>query len=61
LLHLSLAVRIAGDLTGSYALFSWGGLLNVLAILLFVANTAGSIAFATAPNRGRRIRPAAAG
>jgi hypothetical protein len=60
LLHLSLAVRIAGDLSGSYALFSWGGLLNVLAILLFVANTAGSIAF-TAPNRGRQIRPAAAG
>src|SRR5579885_137887 len=61
LLHLSLAVRIAGDLTGSYALFSWGGLLNVLAIVLFVANTAGSIAFAAAPNRGRQIRPAAAG
>jgi hypothetical protein len=51
LLHVSLAVRIAGDLTGSYALFSWGGLLNVLAILVFVANTAGSIAFATAPKR----------
>lgn len=39
LLHLSLLVRIGGDLMGSYALYSWGGLFNVAAILVFVANS----------------------
>ncbi|MFQ5575519.1 MAG: hypothetical protein ACE5G8_00880, partial [Anaerolineae bacterium] len=40
LLHLSLALRLAGDLAGLLPLRQWGGLLNVAAILLFVANTA---------------------
>lgn len=39
LLHLSLLVRISGDLAGSYSAYEWGGLVNVLAVLLFVGNT----------------------
>lgn len=38
-LHFSLLVRIGGDLTGSYPLYLWGGLLNVVAVLMFVANS----------------------
>jgi hypothetical protein len=43
LLHLSLAVRAAGDLAGSYPAYRWGGLLNAAAILMFVVSTAGTI------------------
>ena len=43
LLHASLALRVAGDLTYSPLLQQWGGLLNVCAILLFLANTVLSI------------------
>jgi hypothetical protein len=39
LLHLSLLVRIIGDLTAWLPGRQWGGLLNVVAILLFLANT----------------------
>lgn len=39
LLHLSLLARIGGDLAGSYSLYIWGGLFNVVAILVFVANS----------------------
>ncbi|RMF02456.1 MAG: hypothetical protein D6768_08215 [Chloroflexi bacterium] len=39
LLHLSLLLRVAGDLATWLPGHQWGGLLNVLAILLFVANT----------------------
>lgn len=38
LLHLSVLLRIAGDLGPWLSLQRWGGLLNVLAILLFLAN-----------------------
>jgi hypothetical protein len=40
LLQLSLAWRIAGDCTGSFTAYHWGGLLNVAAVLLFLGNTA---------------------
>jgi len=43
LLHLSLALRIAGDLTERSPLRMWGGLLNVAAVLLFVIGTVTSI------------------
>jgi len=43
LLHASLIVRLAGDLMGNYPLRLWGGLLNGIAILLFLANTAFAI------------------
>jgi hypothetical protein len=39
LLHISLLLRVAGDLTGWLTGRQWGGLLNVLVILLFLANT----------------------
>lgn len=43
LLHLTLVLRVAGDLTlwipGRY----WGGMLNGVAIVLFLVNTGGSI------------------
>ncbi len=39
LLHLSLLLRVGGDLTGWLPARQWGGLFNVVAILLFIANT----------------------
>lgn len=38
LLHLSLLLRVGGDLASSRSAQQWGGLLNALAILLFLAN-----------------------
>jgi hypothetical protein len=43
LLHLSLVVRIVGDLVPSPAAREWGGLLNVVAVLVFLANTISSV------------------
>jgi hypothetical protein len=41
LLHLSLLVRLIGDLGGGPVLLrQWGGLLNAVSILLFLINTA---------------------
>jgi hypothetical protein len=48
LLHASLLVRVAGDLAGMAAVRRWGGMLNAVAILLFLLLTAASII------RGRR-------
>lgn len=53
LLHLSLVLRIGGDLFGAYPAYQWGGLLNVLAVLVFVGNTARAIAL-TGSERERR-------
>ena len=39
LLHVSLVVRVAGDLLPSAAMRHWGGLFNEVAILLFLAMT----------------------
>jgi hypothetical protein len=39
LLHLSLLIRLVGDLAGQLAVRRWGGLLNELAILLFLGLT----------------------
>lgn len=43
LLHLSLALRLVGDLANLYDLRKWGGLLNEVAILLFLGMTVFSI------------------
>jgi len=43
LLHLSLAARIAGDLAGSLSLVRWSGLGNVIALILFLANSGYSV------------------
>ncbi len=42
-LHSSLALRVAGDLFGQMALRRWGGLLNGVALLLFLATTAAAL------------------
>ncbi len=39
LLRLSLILRVSGDLAGSFVLRRWGGQLNAVALLLFLANT----------------------
>ncbi len=39
LLHISLALRVVGDVGGLLVWRQWGGLLNVIAILLFLVNT----------------------
>lgn len=39
LLHLSLVLRVLGDLIFIPPLRMWGGMLNVIAILLFMGNT----------------------
>lgn len=44
LLHLSLLLRVAGDLTNQFDIRRWGGLLNEVAILLFLGTTVYSIA-----------------
>ena len=54
LLHLSIAVRLAGDLAAVPPLRAWGAALNAIAILAFILSTIAAIV------RGRR-RPAAGG
>lgn len=48
-LHLSLLLRVGGDLALWLPLRQWGGLLNVVAILLFIANTVRSVLTSTRP------------
>lgn len=40
LLHASLALRLIGDLTSRPALRMWGGMFNVIALLIFLGSTA---------------------
>ena len=45
MLHASLILRVVGDLVDSLGRWRvWGGLLNAIALLLFLLNTVGSIA-----------------
>ncbi len=48
LLHASLALRVAGDAAGWFDALRWGGLLNAVALLAFIAGTASAVV------RGRR-------
>ena len=52
-LHLSLALRVAGDLADIYTLRAAGSIGNAAAILLFIA-----IAVATVLRRATQSRPA---
>ena len=54
LLHLSLVVRVAGDLFKFPSLRLWGGLFNGIAVLLFLANTALSMAKSSQEREGRK-------
>jgi hypothetical protein len=51
LLHLSLVIRLAGDLTNQLDIRKWGGVLNEVAILLFLGMTVYSILKAARPAR----------
>ena len=52
LLHVSVAVRLAGDLVEDLGRWrAWGALLNAMALLMFVANTARSIHAGVAAGR----------
>lgn len=55
LLHLSLFLRIGGDLAHSYAAYEWGGLLNVVAVLIFVGNTGHAVSSGIL--KGRQCMP----
>jgi len=44
LLHLSLLLRAGADLTASYSGYQVGGMLNALAIIIFIANSGYAIA-----------------
>jgi hypothetical protein len=56
LLHVGLALRVGGDLAGSFGAARWGGLLNATAIGLFLIAT---IASAVSARVQRRARAAA--
>ena len=43
LLHLSLLIRIGGDLTNNLVIRQWGGLLNEVALLIFLGMTIVSV------------------
>lgn len=45
LLHLSVALRIGSDIAGHFAANRWSGVWNVLAILVFIANTVYGVRF----------------
>jgi hypothetical protein len=49
LLHLSLIIRVFGDLTNQFDIRRWGGLLNEIAILLFLGMTIYSVVQAQNP------------
>jgi hypothetical protein len=51
LLHATLVLRVSGDLLGWAAGRRWGGLLNALALVLFLVNTAASAARSAARPR----------
>lgn len=51
LLHLSLLLRVLGDLADWLTVRRWGGMLNVIALLLFLANSARAVRAAA---RGER-------
>jgi hypothetical protein len=49
LLHLSLILRMAGDLIPYWPARLWGGMLNVLVLLFFIANTMLAVRAARTP------------
>jgi len=52
LLHFSLLLRVTGDLAGAVTLRLWGGLLNGLALLLFLGATAVTLLVSSRLSRG---------
>jgi uncharacterized membrane protein len=60
LLHLSLGLRMLGDLVGWFAMRRTGGLLNALALLLFLGNTARVVRKSIRAQRVERAKTAMA-
>ena len=60
LLHVGLAIRVGGDLAADFTLARWGGLLNAIAIGLFLAVTLGSALAARMQRRAPGRAPVAA-
>ncbi len=59
LLHVGLFLRIVGgDLLGNQALWQAGGVLNVIALLLFVGSSAGAVLQELSIRRSSQPRPA---
>ena len=58
LLHLALVLRVAGDLAAWPVARQWGGLLNEVAILLFLASSAAAIIAAARAGRPHAERHA---
>ena len=56
LLEGSVAWRVISDLTGSWSMRQWAGLINGIAILLFLVNTVTSIKRKTASPAGAPVR-----
>jgi hypothetical protein len=57
LLHLSLILRVVGDLALWLPARQWGGLLNVVAILLFIANTVRAMRGAATASTTQNVSP----
>lgn len=53
LLHLSLALRIMGDLGAGLSARQWGGMFNVIAVLLFLFTTGRSVLIAARSQAGQ--------
>ena len=56
MLHLSLLVRVVGALTEQTLLRQWGGMLNGITLLLFIANTVLAVRAGTAAAERARAR-----
>lgn len=59
LLHLSLGLRVVGDLGGLAQVRLWGGMLNVCAIVLFLIMTVVAARRAGSAAKGAQLRPQA--
>jgi hypothetical protein len=55
LLHVSLVYREIGALVGDYPAQKWGGLLNVVSVLLFMAATAFTVYRANVPGKQKAV------
>ena len=53
LLHLSVALRIGSDIAANFVANRWSGVLNVLAITVFIANTAYGVLLGGVPDPQR--------
>jgi hypothetical protein len=58
LLHVSVALRLLGDGLAVVPLRQWGGLLNAVAILFFLANTVGAVVHQRRAARATQTRSA---